>query len=289
MSEFTLSEAVVTQTYMYVASLWTRSFFLRWITADPSAWGNFTPPKNNSVERPWGILSLFTTSLWKGEFTHNQKQVVKQASYVSPRRLCDTRLFRRYEWSSLKGRGPLEWTSLVPTKRPTVTKTPGGYIWCLCHYQPLIKGEFTHNQKQVVKQASYVSPRRLCDTRLFRRYEWITADPSLEGTSLVPTKRPTVTKTPGGYIWCLCHYQPLIMSEFTHNQKQVVKQASYVSPRRLCDTRLFRRYEWSSLKGRGPLEWTSLVPTKRPSVTKTPGGYIWCLCHYQPLKEWIHS
>ena len=34
----------VTQTYMYVASLWSRSFFLRWITADPSPWGNFTPP-----------------------------------------------------------------------------------------------------------------------------------------------------------------------------------------------------------------------------------------------------
>ena len=34
----------VTQTYYYVASLWSRSFFLRWITADPSPWGNFTPP-----------------------------------------------------------------------------------------------------------------------------------------------------------------------------------------------------------------------------------------------------
>ena len=34
----------VTQTYYYVASLWSRSFFLWWITADPSPWGNFTPP-----------------------------------------------------------------------------------------------------------------------------------------------------------------------------------------------------------------------------------------------------
>ena len=31
-------------TEMYVTSLWIRSFFLRWITADPSPWGNFTPP-----------------------------------------------------------------------------------------------------------------------------------------------------------------------------------------------------------------------------------------------------
>ena len=30
--------------YMYVVSLWSRSFFLGWITADPSPWGNFTPP-----------------------------------------------------------------------------------------------------------------------------------------------------------------------------------------------------------------------------------------------------
>ena len=27
-----------------VASLQSRWFFLRWITADPSPWGNFTPP-----------------------------------------------------------------------------------------------------------------------------------------------------------------------------------------------------------------------------------------------------
>ena len=31
-------------TDMYVKSLWSRSFFLRWITEDPSPWGNFTPP-----------------------------------------------------------------------------------------------------------------------------------------------------------------------------------------------------------------------------------------------------
>ena len=111
--------------HRYVVFLWSRSFFLRWITADPSPWGNFTPPtkhecgetlgdlepvydlfpitgenyshcqklwhrhvcditakqviflgksprtpplegtslhrRNMSVERPWGILSLFTT------------------------------------------------------------------------------------------------------------------------------------------------------------------------------------------------------------------------------------
>ena len=110
-------------TEMYVAALWIRSFFLRWITADLSTdetivcrdlWGSLvfsrpvsdyewihpfrgcrwhrhtcmwrlceagrfsygesqrTPPLegtsllrwHNSVERPWGILSLFTTCFW---------------------------------------------------------------------------------------------------------------------------------------------------------------------------------------------------------------------------------
>ena len=30
--------------HRHVASLWSKSFFLRRITADPSPWGNFTPP-----------------------------------------------------------------------------------------------------------------------------------------------------------------------------------------------------------------------------------------------------
>ena len=30
--------------YVYLPSFWSGSFFLRWITAHPSPWGNFTPP-----------------------------------------------------------------------------------------------------------------------------------------------------------------------------------------------------------------------------------------------------
>ena len=121
--QFNYSSARGCDTEMYVASLWIRSFFLRWITADPSTdetivcrdpWGSLvfsrpvsdyewihpfrgcrwhrhtcmwrlceagrfsygesprTPPLegtslhrwHNSVERPWGILSLFTTCFW---------------------------------------------------------------------------------------------------------------------------------------------------------------------------------------------------------------------------------
>ena len=42
---------------MYVASFWSRYVFLRWITADPYPWGNFTDENRSNVERPWGILS----------------------------------------------------------------------------------------------------------------------------------------------------------------------------------------------------------------------------------------
>ena len=43
-SEFPLPEAVGDTDIHVLPSLWSRSFFLRWITADPSPWGNFTPP-----------------------------------------------------------------------------------------------------------------------------------------------------------------------------------------------------------------------------------------------------
>ena len=39
-----LSRGCDTDIHMYVASLWSRSFFLWWITVDPSPLGNFTPP-----------------------------------------------------------------------------------------------------------------------------------------------------------------------------------------------------------------------------------------------------
>ena len=39
-----ISPAGGCDTDMYVTALRSRSFFLRWITADPSPWGNFTPP-----------------------------------------------------------------------------------------------------------------------------------------------------------------------------------------------------------------------------------------------------
>ena len=43
-------------TDVHVAALWSRSFFLRWITADPSPWGNFTPPTKNECGETLGDL-----------------------------------------------------------------------------------------------------------------------------------------------------------------------------------------------------------------------------------------
>ena len=48
------------QNYMYLPSLWSGSFFLQWITADPSPWGNFTPPMKQQCGETLGDLSLFT-------------------------------------------------------------------------------------------------------------------------------------------------------------------------------------------------------------------------------------
>ena len=43
-------------TDMYAAALWNRSFFLRWITADPSPRGNFTPPTKHVYGETLGDL-----------------------------------------------------------------------------------------------------------------------------------------------------------------------------------------------------------------------------------------
>ena len=51
--EFTLPAAVMTQ---ICGLLWSRSFFLRWITADPSPWGNFTPPTKRECGETLGDL-----------------------------------------------------------------------------------------------------------------------------------------------------------------------------------------------------------------------------------------
>ena len=47
--------------YMYLPSLWSGSFFLQWITVDPSPWWNFTPPMKQQCGETLGHLSLFTT------------------------------------------------------------------------------------------------------------------------------------------------------------------------------------------------------------------------------------
>ena len=54
--------------HRYVMFSWNRSFFLRWITADPSPWGNFTPPTKTWVWRDpggsWACLRPVSDHGW---------------------------------------------------------------------------------------------------------------------------------------------------------------------------------------------------------------------------------
>ena len=85
-------------------------FFLRWITADPSPWGNFTPPTKQSVERPWGILSLFVTRLRLQVKSHFVNQIV---------------------FLTVNHRGPLPLKELHSTGETIAWRDPGGSWACL--------------------------------------------------------------------------------------------------------------------------------------------------------------
>ena len=84
--EFCPESVAYTDIYMYVVSFWSRPFFLRWITADPSPWRNFTPPTKQWCGETLGDLSLFTI---RSEFTlpeavpHTCMVCVEQATWRS--------------------------------------------------------------------------------------------------------------------------------------------------------------------------------------------------------------
>ena len=84
--------------------------FLRWITADPSPWGNFTPPTKQDVERPWGILSLSVTRLPLQVKSHFVNQIV---------------------FLTVNHRGPLPLRELHSTGETIAWRDPGGSWACL--------------------------------------------------------------------------------------------------------------------------------------------------------------
>ena len=154
-----------------MTSLWNKSFFLRWTTADPSPRGNFTPPtkqecgetlgdlepvyalfpthiyilwllyeadrffygesprtpplegtslhrRNVSVERPWGILSLFATCY---KWIHLARGCV-----------TDKGVFvRQVVFLTVNRRGPLPLRELHSTDETRMWRDPGGSWACL--------------------------------------------------------------------------------------------------------------------------------------------------------------
>ena len=96
--------------------LWNRSFFLEWITADPSPWGNFTPPTKQECGE----------TLWELEPVYDYKWILSARS-------CDTD-----KWHFLKQvvltvihRGPLPLRELHSTGETRVWRDPGGSWACL--------------------------------------------------------------------------------------------------------------------------------------------------------------
>ena len=66
---------------MYVAALRSRSFFLRWITADPSPWGNLTPPNDTWVWRETLGVKHYTINSGKSA-TETRKELQLQIAQV---------------------------------------------------------------------------------------------------------------------------------------------------------------------------------------------------------------
>ena len=87
-----LSRGCDTDICMYVASLWSRSFFLQWITVDPSPLGNFTPPTTTDLvwRDPGGSWACLRPAQIMSEFTF--PEAVTQ-TYICMWHLCEAGRF----------------------------------------------------------------------------------------------------------------------------------------------------------------------------------------------------
>ena len=106
-------------TDMHVASLWSRSFFLRWITADPSPWGNFTPPTKHECGETLGdlepVYDLFPIT---GEnYSHCQKLWHRHVCGITAKQVV---------FLTVNHRGPFPWRELHSTDEIWVWRDPGG-------------------------------------------------------------------------------------------------------------------------------------------------------------------
>ena len=167
---------------MYVASLtlWSRSFFLRWITADPSPFGNFTPP--TTINLVWREPGGSWSCLWP----------VSDYEWIHPSRCCDTDIYMYAEswWSrSFFKLFFLRWITADPSPLGNITppmtidivwRDPGGFwacLWPVSDYEWIHPSRGSRWHRHIIM---YVAS--LWSRSFFLR--WITADPSPFGTSL---------------------------------------------------------------------------------------------------------
>ena len=102
-------------------SSWSRSFFLRWITADPSPWGNFTPPMTTDIV--WRDPGGSWACLWPAsgyEWIH---------PFIGLRDadICMWRLREEYFFSSGESLRTPPLRELHSTDETIVWRDPGGF------------------------------------------------------------------------------------------------------------------------------------------------------------------
>ena len=160
---------------MSVASLWRRSFFLQCITADPSPWGNFTPP----------------TKQWCGETLGDLEPVYDlfpiTSEFTLPETVGHTYIYvcgvfvKQVIFLTVNHRGPLPLRELHSTDETIVWRDPGGSWACL---RPISDYEWIHPFRGCRwYRHIYICMWRLCEAGHFSDGEspWT---PPLEGTSL---------------------------------------------------------------------------------------------------------
>ena len=118
--------------HRYVVFLWSRSFFLRWITADPSPWGNFTPPTKHECGETLGdlepVYDLFPIT---GEnYSHCQKLWHRHVCGITAKQVV---------FLTVNHRGPFPWRELHSTDEIWVWRDPGGSWACL---RPVLNSEW---------------------------------------------------------------------------------------------------------------------------------------------------
>ena len=144
----------------------------------PALEGTSLHRRNNGVERPWGILSLFTTCF--------QLRVNSpfQRLYVIHIYVCGV-FVKQVIFLTVNHRGPLPLRELHSTDETIVWRDPGGSWACL---RPISDYEWIHPSRG----RRWYRHIYMCVASLWSRsffWQWITVDPSPWGNFTPPTKQ----------------------------------------------------------------------------------------------------